>query len=275
MDWLVVDHYALAEPWELALRTTAARIMVIDDLANRRHECDVLLDQNLVWALDTRYDGLVPSNCRRFLGPRHALLRREFIEARGKLPVRDGRVRRVFVFLGGADASQETEKTITAIRQAALPELTIDVVVGAANPRRDAIQRLCAELPGARFHYQVDNMAELMAKADLAIGAAGAATWERCYLGLPTIMLVVAANQLEVSAAVEAVGAAVNLGRSGAVSVERVTSSLRELVAHPLTVARMSERALEVMGKGAEADQPSLVDTLLEMRAGCREHHCS
>jgi UDP-2,4-diacetamido-2,4,6-trideoxy-beta-L-altropyranose hydrolase len=80
-DWLVVDHYALDERWEECLRSYCKKIMVIDDLADRPHNCDLLLDQNFYENLESRYDGLVPPQCKKFLGPKYALLRPEFRES--------------------------------------------------------------------------------------------------------------------------------------------------------------------------------------------------
>ncbi len=197
VDWLIVDHYALDQAWESQLRPKVQRIMVIDDLADRPHECDLLLDQNLYEDMEQRYTGLVPQACRLLLGPRYALLRPEFLEARKNLRQRDGTVRRILVFFGGADPSNETAKALRAIQLLDRPDIAVDVVVGSANPHRSAIEALCAELPNTRFYCQVSNMAELMAKADLAIGAGGSVTWERFCLALPSLVISIAKNQLE------------------------------------------------------------------------------
>ena len=107
-EWLIVDHYALDEKWEPLLRPHAAKIMVIDDLADRRHDCDLLLDQNFFINGEKRYDELVSPSCTKLLGPKYALLRREFREARKKLKERTGEVKRVLVFFGGSDPENYT-----------------------------------------------------------------------------------------------------------------------------------------------------------------------
>ena len=195
---LVVDSYALDASWEQKMRPLASEIFVIDDLANRRHDCDFLLDQNFYRDLQHRYDDLVPEKCKLLLGPRHALLRQEFYEAKARLVPRDGSLRRILVFYGGSDRTQETEKAIRALAQLQLSPVAVDVVVGASNPRREQIQRLCRRHDFLRYHCQVENMAELMANADLCLGAGGTTTWERCFLGLPTLVTAVAENQMEI-----------------------------------------------------------------------------
>lgn len=192
--WLVVDHYALDVRWEAPLRAHARRILAIDDLADRRHDCDALLDQNLYADMQARYDGWVPEGCARLLGPRHALLRPEFAAARAELRPRGAAVRRVLVFFGGIDARNLTGVALDAL-DAIGGEFGVDVVIGAAHPQRDALVTRCAARPSTTCHVQAANMAELIACADVGVGAAGVATWERCALGLPALAVAVAANQ--------------------------------------------------------------------------------
>ena len=142
--------------------------MVIDDIADRPHDCDILLDQNLYQAMETRYDNLVPTACKKLIGPRYALLRSEFAVARENLRQRDGHVKRIVVFFGGVDPTNETAKALEAVRMLDRPNIAVDVVVGGANPNKRAIKSLCLKIPNVSFHCQVNNMAELMAAADLA-----------------------------------------------------------------------------------------------------------
>lgn len=193
-DWLVVDHYALDWRWETPLRQVARRILVIDDLADRRHDCDLLLDQNQYHDMRVRYADKVPQACRLLLGSRFALLREEFRRLRENLPPRRAEVQRILVFFGGVDACNFTGQALTALIEIAQEGLEVDVVLGAQHPQRAAIESLC-QTQGYRCHVQTSRMAELMASADLAIGAGGTATWERCSLGLPTLVLSTADNQ--------------------------------------------------------------------------------
>ena len=213
VDRLVVDSYALDISWEQRIRPLVQEIFVIDDLANRRHDCDILLDQNFYRAMEQRYDGLVPEKCKLLLGPRHALLREEFYEARKKLRPRDGSLRRILVFYGGSDPTYETEKVIHALLQMRLPPVDVDVVVGGSNTRRVQIEEVCAAHGFLHYHCQVSNMAKLMACADFALGAGGTTTWERCFLGLPAIVTAIAENQFEICRDCAEVGLIYYLGR--------------------------------------------------------------
>lgn len=193
-DWLVVDHYALDVRWESVLRGSVKNIMVIDDIADRQHDCDVLLDQNFYADMLTRYAGKVPEHCKLLLGPRYALLRDEFRKLREHVKLRTGDVNRILVFFGGVDADNYTGQTIEALSGIDVSGIHVDVVVGAQHPCCEQIKAACMQY-GFMAHVQTSKMAELMAAADLAIGAGGTATWERCCLGLPALVFCTADNQ--------------------------------------------------------------------------------
>lgn len=227
---LVVDSYALDVAWEHSLRPLVREIFVIDDLANRPHDCDVLLDQNYYREMRHRYDGLVPPHCKLLLGPRHALLREEFYEAREHLRERDGVLRRILVFYGGSDVTRETEKAIRALVQLQLPSVAVDVVVGGSNSRRAYIKELCAAHDFLHYHCQVSNMAELMAHADLCLGAGGTTTWERCFLGLPAIVTAVAENQIQICEDCAEAGYICYLGRWDEVTEEDLAKTVQKCI---------------------------------------------
>lgn len=193
-DWLIVDHYALDARWESAMREQAGKIMAIDDLADRKHDCDVLLDQNYYRDMQTRYDGKVPEHCRMLLGPRYSLLREEFRKLREQCKPRTGEVKRILLFFGGVDSNNYTGLAIEALKSLGLKNIEVDVVIGAQHPCRSEIEQACAA-QGYGCHVQTPRMAELMAAADLAIGAGGTAIWERCCLGLPSLSICAADNQ--------------------------------------------------------------------------------
>lgn len=193
-DWLVVDHYGLDARWEGALRPVTDAILVIDDLADRPHDCNVLLDQNYYENSANRYDNRVPAGCSRLLGPRYALIRSEFRELRRNVVPRDGAVRRLLVFFGGMDPGNATGVALEAISRLDRSALLVDVVIGKEHPACREIELTCREL-GLSCHVQTPHMARLIAEADLAIGAGGTATWERCAFGLPTMTFCLADNQ--------------------------------------------------------------------------------
>lgn len=195
-DWLVVDHYALNANWETVLRNVAKRIFVIDDIADRQHDCDMLLDQNLYADMNTRYKGKVPPHCRLMLGPRFALLREEFRSAREQVKPRTGLVKRVLIFFGGVDADNNTERAMEAMVNIANPDVQVDVVIGGQHPYRIQIGTECLK-QGFVCHVQTERMAELMVATDLAIGAGGISTYERLYLRLPSLLKPISLNQVE------------------------------------------------------------------------------
>lgn len=271
VDWLIVDHYALDHRWENEVRRAARALMVIDDLADRRHDCDLLLDQNLT--VDAgRYDPLLPAGCARLLGPRYALLREEFESARGSPRARDGSVRRVLIFQGGVDADDCTGRAIEAVACLGHADLAVDVVVGATNPRADEIERRCAELPRCAFHRQATNMAELMARADLAIGAGGGAMLERAALGLPAIVFALADNQIPGCQAMASLGGILYLGRPGDGDVADTESALRVCLRSPELMRGMTARlAALVDARGAPRVADALRADPLALRAATQE----
>lgn len=197
VDWLIVDHYALDIRWESRLREHVRHIMSIDDLADRRHDCDVLLDQNLYTDFDTRYQSLVPPECVTLLGPRYALLSSDF--ARHRVLAESKRIEapyRLLVFFGGVDATDETGKFLQAWAAVPRSDLIADVVIGASNPRADRLIDLASKLVGVHVYRHVSNMAEMMVQADYAFGASGVTNWERFCTGLNSTITGVAHNQL-------------------------------------------------------------------------------
>ncbi|PFJ56386.1 UDP-2,4-diacetamido-2,4,6-trideoxy-beta-L-altropyranose hydrolase [Bacillus thuringiensis] len=245
-DWLIVDHYGLDNKWESALRKTVRKIMVIDDLANRMHDCDLLLDQNLYDNPNGRYKDLIPEHSLVKLGPKYAILRPEFHAAKKFLRKRTGEIERIFIFFGGHDVTNETLKTLRALQNINQDNLKIDVVVGSQNPHKEVIQTYCKSVSNASYYCQIENMEELLVRADLGIGAGGTTTWERCFLGLPSITITTAQNQIEVTKAVAKVGATWNIGTAESVSDKAIMKCLNKLLSDSKIVKEMSNKALSI-----------------------------
>lgn len=256
VSWLIVDHYGLDARFEARLRRFDVKILVIDDLADRPHDCDLLLDQNLYHDLGCRYRGLIPEACRTLLGPHYALLRPEFLAARRQLRARRGDLQRLLISFGGGDAANETAKALAAVELLNTDRLFLDVVVGLSNPHALSLQAVCAARPGCTFHTQVDTMAELMSRADLALGSGGTTTWERCYLGLPSLTVVVAPNQRLLTEAVAAAGATGNLGWHADLSPRTLADRIAELQEAPEKLAQMSTRGFSLMGPTGGGEHP-------------------
>lgn len=197
IDLLIIDHYEIDIKMEKYLKPFVKKIMVIDDLANRSHDCEILLDQNLYLNYRERYNSLVPSHCLKLLGPDYLLLRDEFILAMRNIKrSRANTMKNILVFFGGSDPTNETEKALIAIELLARKyHFNTQVVVGESNPNKNNIKSLCMSIPRVTFYCQVNNMAALMVQADISIGAGGVTTWERILLRLPTVVIITADNQ--------------------------------------------------------------------------------
>jgi len=198
IDWLIVDHYALDELWQKRLKPYYKKLMVIDDLADRKHRCDILLDQTFGRQQED-YLPLIPEYCELLLGSQYALLRPEFAEWRGFSLGRRSKpeFKQLLINMGGVDIDNVTENVLDKLKLCNLPsDINITVVMGGSAPYLESVKSKATKLPyKTKVKTDVDNMAEIMANSDIAIGAAGATTWERCCLGLPTIQIVIARNQ--------------------------------------------------------------------------------
>lgn len=252
-DLLVVDHYRRDAEFEAACRPWARRILAIDDLAGRDHACDMLLDQT-PGRIPDEYRQFVPRECRLLVGHDYALVRPEFFALRGRALLRTGarRIRRVLVALGATDPDNVAARVLDGIAASGCA-VEVDVVLGAAAPHLAEIRRLALQgrVP-VRVHVDVADMAALMAQADVAIGAAGTSSWERCCLGLPALLIIMADNQRDNAQALVDAGAARLLGRSSDLRAGTVAASFRGLVDEPAACSRMSEAAARLCdGRGA------------------------
>ncbi|MBW6392006.1 UDP-2,4-diacetamido-2,4,6-trideoxy-beta-L-altropyranose hydrolase [Billgrantia antri] len=255
-DWLVVDHYALDSRWEKAVRDNlpgpVPLLLVIDDLADRQHAADLLLDQNL-GRESQDYSSMVPEHCRVLAGPCYALLRPEFARWREMSLARrtsEPQVKRLLISLGGVDKENITGQVLDALQSCDLPpELEITVVMGATAPWRQSVVAQAKQMPWlTEVVVNVDDMARRMAAADLAIGAAGSTSWERCCLGLPTLMLILAENQREIALQLERSGASATLDTEDL--AHSLASQLAACISPPV-LTRMSERAASLVdGRG-------------------------
>lgn len=256
VDWLVVDHYAIEARWERALAPRYHKLMVIDDLANRVHACDFLLDQTFGRAA-ADYRPLVPANCMLLCGSQYALLRPEFAALRPySIQRRDRRFcREMLITMGGVDKDNATRQVLQALCDCPLhADCRITVVMGSNAPWLNEVRTQAQDMPWpTQVLVGISNMAKLMADSDLVIGTAGATSWERCCLGVPAIILVLAENQRKVAQELEQAGAAriINLGQS-------VTKGLREhlfqLINDSEQLLQMSERAASILdGVGVDA----------------------
>ena len=252
IDLIIVDNYAIDERWEREFRYLTKSIMVIDDLADRKHECDYLLDQNF-FLEKNRYKKLVPPRCKLMLGPEYALLRNEFTEQLNLQNKKINKTKELLIFFDGSDEENLTKNTLEALQKVNIKNINIDVVVGSSNPHKKEIKKLAAQIKNTKYHIQIDYMAKLMANADLAIGAGGSTTWERCCLGLPSAIITLADNQIETTIAQNEAGLIHYLGHFDKTSVEDISKALNTILTSPVKLQQMSERIKKLVdGKGAE-----------------------
>lgn len=263
-DWLIVDHYEFDEGWENALQDSTENIMVIDDLADRAHNCDLLLDQNYYVNMESRYERLVPTRCQKFLGPQYLLLRNEFERALTKQEKRTGAVERIIMFFGGSDASHETLKALEALSFLKENHIRVDVVVGQSNADHKKIKRIVENMPAVTFHYQINNMAELMIQADLAVIAAGGSTWEACYLSLPAITIMTAENQFEAISSLGNEGVLWNLGWFYEVASQDIADAIEEACLSPDKLIDMGKRAKQLVGSSSGLKK--ILDTMKDYK---------
>ena len=253
---LLVDNYELSKMWETSLKPVVDKIIVIDDFSNRSHNCNLFIDQNL-HTKNKESNKKNPKNCKKLLGPKYALLRKEFVEGRRTVKRRSGKINRVLILFGGSD---EKNQTLKVIKKIVNEKINVDVIVGEPNKNKTKIKKICSRMENFTYYQQPKNIAKIMKKADLAIGAGGIITWERCCLGLPSIVSIVSKNQEDATNAVSKKGCLINLGRVEQLTSEDYLNAIRNLNSRKLI--RMHKKCLELVdGKGTErvAKQISLI----------------
>lgn len=267
-DWLVVDHYQLDFKWESAMRKQFPHIMVIDDLANRKHNCDILLDQNDYLQDRTRYEALIPRNCASFLGPSYALFRQEFIQAKGRSGSRKiEKVQRVLLSFGGTDPSGMTWKFLQWWSQTKIArnkEIGLTVVIGQYCVNRKKIEQYCQGNKKVTLHIQTTKMAQLLCEADIAIGAGGGSLWERCYLGVPSITVVVAENQKEIAEKAAEDGLTLLAGTTRKNTLERIETLLIQLIEDEALRLKMKETMQALYPENNKQGMAEIVRTMEE-----------
>lgn len=262
-DWLIVDHYGLDRVWETQVKSHVHKLMVIDDLANRPHDCDVLLDQNYAVASQERYRSLVPTHCQLLLGPRYALLRPEYVQYRDALTQHTDDVKRILVYMGGADNANITGKVLAALSADQLAHLEVDVVIGPNFIHKAGVTEQASARPNTHVYGPRPHLADLMARADLAIGAGGATTWERLCMGLPSLVLSLAENQVPACEALSSSGLIRYMGGVHDLDVAAIEAALLEALAvvRQLRAVAINNQIL-VDGRGVDRVAEALTPTL-------------
>jgi UDP-2,4-diacetamido-2,4,6-trideoxy-beta-L-altropyranose hydrolase len=251
LQWMVVDHYGIDASWHSSFRDVADNLLVIDDLADRKYECDLLLDQTY-GRMKSDYNGLISMGCKLLLGSKYAMLRPEFLQLRSAAITKRKkltRVKKIMISMGGADEKNVSTKILRSIKNIQWEEYPeINVVIGSSAPY---LKQLYDEIKG--FPMQVDisvdvnDMAIRMYEADIAIGAAGSTSWERCCLGLPSFMITVAENQKLIASHIHEAGAAINLGVDESLDEKTMSNRLSKLISDIESIHKMSDKAVKLV----------------------------
>jgi UDP-2,4-diacetamido-2,4,6-trideoxy-beta-L-altropyranose hydrolase len=230
--FIIVDHYALAAPWERQI-SAYAPILVVDDLSDRQHECKWLIDQTF-GKTDGDYLSLVPANTKLMIGPQYALIRKEFtsVAKSFKRNLPDSKIK-VLLTLGGVDKNNDTSKVLLfleAFKIANKQQITTTVVTSNSNPNLYNLQTAVARMQNTSLLIDVNNMAELMASHNVCIGAAGSTSWERCVMSLPTISIVLAENQKTIAKNLADAEVVLDLGLMADITQEKFMETFYSLL---------------------------------------------
>lgn len=252
-DAIVVDHYALDFRWETELREPNRKIIVIDDLADRHHECDLIIDQNLGQSR-YEYTNKIPSYCKSLIGTKYCLLRPEFAEARSASLLRrkHNSLTNILISMGGVDVGNATSYVLDSIKEELLPNHKITIVLGTHSPYVADVTEISKSLPcPSELIVGTNSMANLMRESDLAIGAAGSTSWERCCMGLPTLMAILAENQKISAERLQAAGAAINfsLHPHSQPSLKEIFTSLKNDPEKLASMSKYSEHITDGLGR--------------------------
>lgn len=261
-DWIIVDHYGLDSIWEELLNPYARNLMVIDDLANRNHVCDLLLDQNYAVSRDQRYRHRVLEHCQTLLGPRYALLRSEYTQYRKVTERRTQEIKRILVFMGGSDNANTTGKVLAALTKDQFAHLEVDVVIGTNYLYKLEVTNQANARPNTRIHGLRPHLADLMVDADLAIGAGGATIWERFCIGVPSLVISIAENQVPTCKALASKGLIQYLGNDCDLNIAAIEFALSNALSKPVQIDNLAaSNQLLVDGLGASRVAEVLIPT--------------
>lgn len=267
-DWLIVDNYGLDAFWERAMRAHARGIFAVDDLADRSHDVDALLDQSAGEEETRRYGALLPASARLFMGPSYIQLREQFARRRAAPTAeRDGTIRRVLVAFG-TEPGKHALLALEALAAVDPGTFEVTAVLAERSAGFERARALVAGRPKWALHSYVESMADVMAASDLAIGAGGTSAYERAAVELPAIAWAIADNQLGVIRRLERAEAIVALAKEAGRAAQ-LRRLLAELLADPGRVRALAAGARAAMS-GWESGVRELVGFLSQAPATVR-----
>ncbi|REL26044.1 UDP-2,4-diacetamido-2,4,6-trideoxy-beta-L-altropyranose hydrolase [Thalassotalea euphylliae] len=274
IDLLIVDHYHIDSQWQDSLNGYYQKLCVIDDLANRHHLADYLIDQTY-GREQQDYLSLLSPKCQTMLGSRYMLLRNEFAKLRVQAidkRKKTNAIKKILVVMGGIDEQNVSVKILGLLAKAyidsSLPIIKVAVVASRCTPCLSELSGLSLKYDWLTLHIDTKNISNLMLEADLAIGASGTTTWERCCMGLPTLSLIVAENQSLVNHNVSKKGASINLGMPQNLNTQIIVSAILSLNKNKNMYDTMVTQALEICdGTGAYRIASRLLSPSVSLRS--------
>ena len=227
-NFLLIDHYDIDSNFESSLKNIFERIFVIDDLANRKHDCDLLIDQNYYRDLNQRYEKLIQNGTIALLGPKYAIIRAEFRKINKKAIKKNSQIKKILVSFGGSDPTNECKKALDALCSIGNSKFEIVVVAGIYNHKFEQLKKLYEKYSNIKIYRHVNDLSRLMLNSDLFIGAGGTTTWERFYMGLPSIVTIISDDQKESIEFLSDMGHIINLGLAKNVTSKTYIQTLQK-----------------------------------------------
>ncbi len=262
-DLIIIDHYGIDIIWHSILKPFVKNIMVIDDLANRPHGCDILLDQNWYSNSDKRYEELAPKNCTFLLGPRFALIKPEFSNYYNICTNINTEVQRIFIFFGGSDNYNLSLMALKVLAKKIFENIQIDIVLGESNPNIKEINALASRRKKTKIYVQTSEIDKIMSKCDLAIASGGVNTWERLCLGLNSLVITVAENQIESMKNLEREGVIKLIGHATEINEEMFFEKIYEYIKiDNHNYKKKKNKVIDCDGKGANRVASMLLNYL-------------
>jgi len=263
-NYLLIDHYEVDSDFESSLKNTFEKIFVIDDLANRKHDCDLLIDQNYHRDLNHRYEKLIPNDAITLLGPKYAIIRSEFRRINKKIIKKNSQIKKILISFGGSDPTNECKKTLDALCSIESSQFEIIVVAGIYNHKFEQLQKLYEKYSHIKIFRHVNDLSRLMLDSDLFIGAGGTTTWERLYMGLPSIVTIISNDQKESTELLSDMKHIINLGLARYVETKTYVQAIQKSSPDLLYSMSLNNQKL-VDGNGCSRIKKQIIELISDV----------
>ncbi|WP_201508393.1 UDP-2,4-diacetamido-2,4,6-trideoxy-beta-L-altropyranose hydrolase [Psychrobacter alimentarius] len=228
LDIIIIDHYSIDYRWQQKVKEKCdVLLMVVDDLANRTHSCTLLVDQNFWPNSSIRYDGLVPNDCKRLLGPNFTMLRQEFLSLRA-VTRQSSQTQTILVNFGGIGNVKVWDVFLPALIKC--EKYNFHIVTGKLSSEDfEYYRKMTVNIPHIFLELETNQMSYLMKNSDFALGACGSTVWERFCLGLNAALIDVADNQKDLVAYLHTQDLVDYLGSLNSLTVDSIFDYLSNL----------------------------------------------